>query len=188
MKTKTEQKVVKLNDSELYDLYLKNVEPKLQDIVVFKYLGYTFTDISNELNISNSELWRMLQHTKNPAYAKLQEAFNIEVNDSMFSNMVENALYQKCVGFYVEEEQAIKCKQEYYNKKNKKCTQEVVEIVKVKKWIPAEFTAQRFYLLNHKSDKYHIEQKTDNAQSLNDLIASVKDITISVKKKANEEV
>lgn len=185
---KTEKVIIqpKLSDNELYTLYLTNVANRIEDIKRYKYLGYTFTDISTELCISNSELWRMYV-SKKDCYIPLKNALDTDVRDEVFSTLVENALYRKCVGYYVNEQQAIKVKHEYYNKKGKKCCEEQVEVVEVQKYISPEFNAQRFYLLNNKRDKYSNENRIDNnSLSTESLIESLKNFTIAVKRKAEE--
>lgn len=177
----------KLTDEELYTLYLNRVSNYVENIKVWIYIGHTFTQIADELEISNSMLWRMMR-SKNSAYDKLREAMNSDVSDDSFANVVEQSLYRKCTGYDVYETMPIKLKREYYNKKGKKCTEEVIEYCDVKKHIPADFSAQRFYLLNHKRNKYTNENKiTENDKSLQELLDGVKNITITIKEKADNK-
>lgn len=178
--------ITRLSDEELYTLYLTNVVPNLDNIVQYKYLGYSFSDISEELGITNSELWRMYI-SKKDVYLPLQKAMDTEVRDDSFTRVVETALYRKCIGFKVKEQQAIKVKHEYFNKKGKKCVDESVELVEVERYIPPEFSAQRFYLLNNSSNKYRNENKIEGSDLTTDkLIESLTNFTLSVKRKAEE--
>jgi len=175
----------KLTDEDLYTLYTNRVSNNIENIKVWIYMGYTFTRISDELEVSNSLLWRMMR-SKNHAYDSLREAMNSDIADDTFANVVEQSLYRKCTGYDVTETMPIKIKREYYNKKGKKCSEEKIEIVNVRKHIAADFSAQRFYLLNHRRNRYTNENKiSENDSSMQELLNNVKNITLTIKSKVD---
>lgn len=67
---------------------------------------------------------------------------------------VESALLKKCLGYYVPEEQAFKCKKVYYDKKGRRCEKEEIKTVTVQKYIPPETIADLAWLNNRCSDQW----------------------------------
>lgn len=65
---------------------------------------------------------------------------------SVADERVERSLYQKATGYEVTEEQAVKLKVDQYK--------EEVEVVEVRKHIPAETTAAIFWLKNRRSAEW----------------------------------
>lgn len=70
---------------------------------------------------------------------------------------VENALFKSATGYYIAEEQAIKVKDEGYDANGKKYSREHVEIVEVRKWIPANALVQMFVISNRRPEEWKKE-------------------------------
>jgi len=76
---------------------------------------------------------------------------------------VERSLYQKATGYDVTEEQAVKLKVEQYEEK--------VEVVEIRKHIPADTTAAIFWLKNRRSQNWR--DKTEHEHSAVGVLADV---------------
>ena len=172
----------KYSDNYKYQTYCTKIKERIDEIPLMIFSGFTFSQIAKELGVPNSLLWSIRCDKK---YTDVHNAFKTEM---LQLENVENALYRLCVGYSVEEEQAIKVKKEYYNKKGKKCCEEHVEIVQVMKHVEPKFDAVRFYLLNNSKGKYHTENRNDEDSRMNDLLMNAKDVIVSIKKTADEEI
>lgn len=78
---------------------------------------------------------------------------------------VENALFNKCVGKYVDEEVAFKCKEVFWDAAGRRCEREEVKTATVKKFIPPETMAQAIWLNNRKPGAW---RKNANKERLDD--------------------
>lgn len=63
---------------------------------------------------------------------------------------VENSLYKKCIGHYVKEGKAFKCKEVYYDDNGNRCEREDVITVDVDVFIPPDTMAIAIWLNNRK--------------------------------------
>lgn len=86
----------------------------------------------------------------------------IRTGKDLADERVERALYQRATGYEVTEQQAIKVKVDR--------DQEKVEVVEVKKHVPASDTAGIFWLKNRRKDTWR--DKTEIAHSLDEETAS----------------
>ena len=166
----------------LYNTYTNIIEPRLNDIDNMLSEGKSFTEISNELGISNSLLHAIRQ---SKSFPRLRALFKIGAN--MISN-VEYSLYRKAIGFYVEEEQAIKVKTTYTNKAGKKGTSEDVKVVKVMKYIEPDTQAIKFFLVNKDGDNYHAESQKPVDNSVDNMIEQASEILIKVRETAERTI
>lgn len=166
----------------IYQVYEEKVKDSLEDIRRMFFEGYSWTDVAKELDVSNSLLWAMVR-CKNPRYDALREALTF--GEHATSN-VKQSLYRKAVGYYYTEDQAIVVTKEYFNKKGKKCKEQRIEVVPVRKYMPSDTNAIKFFLLNHDSAEYSPEGSAEQAQR-QQMIDGLKDVFVSVKRKADEE-
>ncbi len=67
---------------------------------------------------------------------------------------VENSLYQKCMGFYTQEERAFKCKEIYYDGEGRRCEREEIKKVRVAVYVPPDTTAIAIWLNNRKPQSW----------------------------------
>ncbi len=67
---------------------------------------------------------------------------------------VENALYNRCLGYNAIETKEVKLKDIYYDEHDNKCQKERVEVVEVQRHIPADPGAQKFWLMNRQKDSW----------------------------------
>lgn len=76
---------------------------------------------------------------------------------------VENALYKKCIGYNVPVTKHFKLKEIQYDESTGKKISEVEELVEVEETmhIPADTTAQKFWLANRRPDKWREKQQVD---------------------------
>lgn len=77
---------------------------------------------------------------------------------------VERSLYQKATGYDVTEEQAVKLKVEQYK--------EEVEVVEVRKHVPADTTAAIFWLKNRRQDDWRDKSEVRSVHEISDEAAS----------------
>lgn len=124
-----------------------DVEEKLFLVEMWCREGYIEKDIAAKLGVSVSTFEDY--KTKHPellnALKRGKEIIDYEVEDS---------LYKKCVGCYVKEDRAFKCKEVYYDDDGRRCEREEVKTVEVDVFIPPDTTAIAIWLNNRKSDKW----------------------------------
>lgn len=93
---------------------------------------------------------------------------NIEIMNSLKKGQrrsnqeVENALFKKATGYEVEEVQAYKVKETYYDDKNNKCTKEKIETVTVKRSYPPDLAAIKFWLMNRNRKEWSENPNKDS--------------------------
>jgi len=78
---------------------------------------------------------------------------SIKAAKDVADERVERSLYQKATGYETTEEQAIKVKTGQH--------EEVVEVVQVRKHVPADTTAAIFWLKNRRKDDWRDKTETD---------------------------
>jgi len=123
------------------------VKTKLFEIEMWCRNGEVEKDIAKKLGVALSTF--NLYKKKHPALVdalrKGKEVVDFEVEDS---------LYKKCIGFYVKEEKAFKCKEIYYDKEGRRCEREKVKVVEVDVYMPPDTLAMAMWLNNRKSDRW----------------------------------
>ncbi len=123
------------------------IEAKLDSIRVWSRNGIYEKDIAARLGvaISTFEIYK----TKHP---ELMEA--LKSSKETADDMVENALFEKCIGKIYEEEVAFKCKEVFYDDKGRRCEREEIKTKKVKKYMPPETMAQLAWLNNRRPQSW----------------------------------
>jgi transcriptional regulator with XRE-family HTH domain len=92
--------------------------------------------------------------------------------------MVENALYRNAVGYEYEEDVPFKVREEK-QRDGQKLVTERVEVVKVKKIMPGQTTAQLAWLNNRKPDKWRqrqLEAAVADADAAGRKLANIADL------------
>lgn len=109
--------------------------------------GLTDAEIAKKIGISKSTLhdWKRQFPDFSDSFKKGGEIVDFEV---------ENALLQKCLGYFVNEQVAYKCKDVYYDDEGRKCTSERIEVAEVRKYVAPDTTAQLAWLNNRKSENW----------------------------------
>lgn len=87
---------------------------------------------------------------------------SIKTAKEVADDRVERSLYQKATGYDITEEQAIKLKVEQHK--------EEVEVVEVRKHVPADTTAAIFWMKNRRSGEWRDKQEVEHSTS-DDLAA-----------------
>ena len=104
-------------------------------------------DIADKLGVSISTFEKYKTD-----HAELRDALKTSKEIADFE--VENSLYKKCVGFYVKEGKAFKCKEVYYDEEGNRCERETIETALVDKFIEPDTMAMLAWLNNRKKDKW----------------------------------
>ena len=170
------------SEEEVYKEYLDKVLPRIEDIKMMFFNGYSYSDIAKELDVSNSLFWKMKKNQKSQ-YAPLREAFQFSAAQTQ---NVETSLYRKATGYYVEVNEVVKVRKEYYNKKGKKCSEETIKVVPVRKWVDADTNAIKFFLLNKDAKNYSPEGSAGK-ESQQAMIEALGNVFVTVKRKADAE-
>lgn len=102
----------------------------------------------NRWKVTHPEFAEAIRHGKDPA-----------------DDRVEHSLYHKALGTEVEELQAIKLKRTDYDEKGRKTREEeYVEVVPVKRVIPADTTACIFWLKNRRQKQWRDVHKVEHGE------------------------
>lgn len=131
--------------------YETNVQPKLFLIEMWARDGLTDEQIANNLGISNASFYN---------YQKEHiEFFNALKKGKEISDYeVENALFKKALGYTVTVKKAFKVK-EVIVKDGERKERERIEYADEEVHIPADTTAQIFWLKNRRPDKWRDKQE-----------------------------
>jgi len=125
--------------------------------------GLIDDDIAKKIGISRSTLtlWKKQYSVISVALKKGKEIVDIEV---------ENKLYENAIGAYYEEEQAFKLKTIYYDENDRRCENERIEIVLLKKQRPPDITSIIYWLKNRKPVEWRDRPAIDvNINTVEDL-------------------
>ncbi|MDK9712324.1 hypothetical protein [Acidaminobacter sp.] len=120
--------------------------------------GMLEKDIAKQLGVSVSTFE---EHKKN--HPELRDA--LKKGKEIVDYEVENSLYKKCVGHYVKEGKAFKCKEIYYDENGNRCERETVQVVELDTFIPPDTLAMAMWLNNRRSDKW---RRNANKEKLDD--------------------
>lgn len=110
--------------------------------------GLLDVDIAKKMNIATSTLneWKKKYPEISESLKRAKEIPDIHV---------ENSLYKKCTGYTAKVKKAIKLKEvEYDNTGKKKSEKEHIEYVEEEVHVPADTSAQIFWLKNRRSDRW----------------------------------
>lgn len=134
--------------------------------------GLTDEQIANNIGISRSTLfeWRKNNQDISNALKKGKEVVDIEV---------ENALLKKAIGYNVPIQKAFKVKDIIYENGKKVRETERIEYAEEEIHVPADTTAQIFWLKNRKKvqwrDKVEYEANTDELNKVKELLSKISD-------------
>lgn len=132
--------------------------------------GLTDEQIANNMGISRSTLfeWRKNHQDISNALKKGKEIVDIEV---------ENALLKKALGYNVPVQKAFKVKEVIYQDGKRLKETERIEYVEEEIHIPADTTAQIFWLKNRRKtqwrDKVEYEANTDELNKVKELLSKI---------------
>lgn len=124
--------------------------------------GLTDEQIAKNMGISRSTLaeWKKKYSDISDTLKKGKDVVDIEV---------ENALLKKATGYNAEVNKTFKIKEVYYDKKNRRCEKEKLVTAVDEVHIPADTTAQIFWLKNRRPDEWRDRVQEDNNAALNKL-------------------
>lgn len=134
--------------------------------------GLTDEQIANNIGISRSTLfeWRKNHQDISNALKKGKEVVDIEV---------ENALLKKALGYNVPVQKAFKVKEVIYQDGKRLKETERIEYAEEEIHIPADTTAQIFWLKNRRKtqwrDKVEYEANTDELKKVKELLSKISD-------------
>lgn len=113
--------------------------------------GLTDEQIAHNMGITPSTLyaWKEKYSEISEALKKGKEVVDIEV---------ENALLQKAKGYNAEVRKTFKVKEVYYDSDGRRCEKEHLESAVDEVHIPADTTAQIFWLKNRKPEQWREKQ------------------------------
>lgn len=141
----------------------KKIEENLEKIEAWIIQGISEREVAASLGIAYST-FREYKKSKSALSETIEKA---KLKRKEANGIVEQALYLKATGYNATETRAVKCKEEWYDEKGKKHTKEHVELVEETVHIPAEFAAQKFWLMNKEKTKWKDNpHKVDNDKKL----------------------
>ncbi len=143
--------------------YQKWLEPEgLTLLTGWARNGLTDEQIAKNMGISRSTLaeWKKKYSDISDTLKKGKDVVDIEV---------ENALLKKATGYNAEVNKTFKIKEVYYDKKNRRCEKEKLVTAVDEVHIPADTTAQIFWLKNRRPDEWRDRVQEDNNAALNKL-------------------
>lgn len=119
--------------------------------------GATDQDLAHEFDVSLKSINR---------WKAAHNEFRLALKDNkpIADDRVQRSLYHKAVGAEYEETQAIKLKRTIYEDGKRVREEEYVELVPVRKAIPADTTAAIFWLKNRRSQEWREVSKVEHGQ------------------------
>lgn len=146
-------------------------EDKLKLLEGWARNGLTNDQIAKNIGVNPKTIydWMNKEPKIKQALKKGKEVVDLEV---------ENALYKKAIGYNVEIQKAFKLKDIVYNENGKKISEiERIEYAKEEVHVPADTTAQIFWLKNRKKqdwrDKVEYETNSDELNKVKELINKI---------------
>lgn len=109
--------------------------------------GLTDEQIAKNMGIATSTLYEYKKKVKG-----ISEA--LKKNKEIADYEVENALYKKCIGYWVKEDRAFKCKEVFYDDEGRRCEKEELKTVQVDVYVQPDTTAQLAWLNNRRRDRW----------------------------------
>ncbi len=142
------------NEGQKSDKYHKNVEPKLKLVYAWKRRGLSDEEIAANLGIAYSTFRVYVKK-----YSALSAALGAGAHEAVL--YVENALFEKSVGFERTLKKPIKVKEVIYNERGQRQKEiERIEYGEEEVFIPPETNAAKFYLLNRAPDRWREHRET----------------------------
>lgn len=141
------------------DKYCKNVEPKLKLVYAWKRRGLSDEEIAANLGIAYSTFRVYVKK-----YPALSAALGAGAHEAVL--YVENALFEKSVGFERVLKKPMKVKEVIYDETTGRRQKEIerIEYGEEEVFIPPETNAAKFFLLNRAPDRWseHREPAVEN--------------------------
>lgn len=109
--------------------------------------GCTNEQLAAKLSISLSTFYRWQKDKKD--FRKAVFSGKVEANSK-----VVDSLYSLCFARELTEERAIKCKEVYYDDKDRRCEKEYVEVVTLKRVLQPNFSAIAMWINNRIPDEF----------------------------------
>jgi hypothetical protein len=118
--------------------------------------GLTDVEIANKMCISESTLneWKK-------KYPEISES--LKNGKEVVDIGVENSLLKKAHGYNAKVLKTFKLKKVWYDDKNNRCEQEYLEQVEDEIHVPADTTAQIFWLKNRKTKEWRDKQEVEHS-------------------------
>lgn len=135
--------------------------------------GLIDKEIAEKMNVSPPTLYKYKK-----MFPQIVEA--LRKGKELVDVEVENALYKKALGYNVSVQKAFKVKDIVYNENGKKISEtERIEYAEEEIHIPADTTAQIFWLKNRKRkdwrDKVEYESNSDDLNKVKELLSKISD-------------
>jgi protein involved in sex pheromone biosynthesis len=135
--------------------------------------GLIDKEIAEKMNVSPPTLYKYKK-----MFPEIVEA--LRKGKELVDVEVENALYKKALGYNVSVQKAFKVKDIVYNENGKKISEtERIEYAEEEIHIPADTTAQIFWLKNRKRknwrDKVEYETNNDELNKVKELLSKISD-------------
>lgn len=135
--------------------------------------GLIDKEIAEKMNVSPPTLYKYKK-----MFPEIVEA--LRKGKELVDVEVENALYKKALGYNVSVQKAFKVKDIVYNENGKKISEtERIEYAEEEIHIPADTTAQIFWLKNRKRkewrDKVEYESNSDDLNKVKELLSKISD-------------
>lgn len=135
--------------------------------------GLIDKEIAEKMNVSPPTLYKYKK-----MFPQIVEA--LRKGKELVDVEVENALYKKALGYNVSVQKAFKVKDIVYNENGKKVSEtERIEYAEEEIHVPADTTAQIFWLKNRKRkdwrDKVEYESNSDDLNKVKELLSKISD-------------
>ena len=135
--------------------------------------GLIDKEIAEKMNVSPPTLYKYKK-----MFPQIVEA--LRKGKELVDVEVENALYKKALGYNVPVQKAFKVKDIVYNENGKKISEtERIEYAEEEIHVPADTTAQIFWLKNRKRkewrDKVEYETNNDELNKVKELLSKISD-------------
>lgn len=130
--------------------------------------GLSLEEIAKRCGVSVQTLSRWAKKNSDLGQVLAQTA---EVSD----RMVEEMLYQAAVGYWIDQQKQMKCKQVEYDPDTGKKVREWEEMVPVKetKHIPPNLTALQFWLMNRKPGVWQKNKQEKEAEEMSEIVDDI---------------
>ena len=142
--------------------YETNVKPKLFLVEMWARDGLTDEQIAENLDISVASFYNY----KNEHLEFLE---SLKKGKEVADYEVENALFKKALGYNAKIKKAFKVKEVLYENGKRLKETERIEYAEDEVHIPADTTAQIFWLKNRKPNVWRDKQEVENTVNVEDL-------------------
>ena len=149
-----------------------NLNDKLLQVEAWTRDGLTDKQVANNLGISETVFYEYKE--KYPEFAK-----SLKKGKEVVDIEVENALYKKAMGYNASIKKAFKIKETIYENGKKIKETEKIEYAEEEMHIPADTTAQIFWLKNRRKDRWRdkveYETNSDDLAKVKELLSKIED-------------